>query len=117
MTRFQHARRRLLFLASLVGAIGILEASAGTAQAQAPAAPGTRPAGYYYGGRYYQYNYAAPTYNTAPRRFGYFGTRNAPTRSGYRPGSIYYQSDSPFIRDYSTARDLPFSKPWMRPLR
>lgn len=114
MTRFQRARRRLLFLASLVGTLGLLEVSAGTAQAQAPGTvyvtPGYRPAGYYYGGRYYYYNY-----NTAPRR--YYGYSTAPTRSGYRPGSIYYQAGSPFVRDYSTGRNLPFAKPWMRPLR
>jgi hypothetical protein len=99
-----------------MGAIGALNVSAGTARAQAPVAPRTvyaapayRPAGYYYGGRYYQYNY-----NTAPRYYGY---STAPTRSGYAPGSIYYQYGSPNVRDYSTARNLPFAKPWMRPLR
>lgn len=98
------------------------------AEAQAPA----RTTGYYHysGGRYYYAPYAAPNYRPAPRY--YDGYRSPSTAYGYSrpyqsyyaapmnsngfaPGSIYYQADSPFVRDYSTARDLPFAKPWMRP--
>ena len=64
------------------------------------------------GVRYGYYRPATRVYATPRPYYSY-----RPIRQGFAPGSIHYQADSPFNRDYSTARDLPYSKPWMLPPR
>lgn len=92
---------------------GSLTVTTDKAHAQAPGTVPYRPtmaARYYYNPRTGGYYYAYPQQYTVTRPAARSG-------NGYAPGSIYYSSTSPFVRDFSTARDLPLAKPWMRPLR
>jgi len=104
---------RTLALAGLLAVGGGLCIGASSARAQVvggPVAGPVVPRYYYsYGGTYY-----------AP---GYYGATN--TARGYYYGGGYYGAPgypgggtvNGFARDWSTGRNLPLAKPWMRPLR
>ena len=90
-----------------------------TAQPAAPVAAAAASPRYVYAPGYYGYGYysypgpetapqpaaSAPTYYSAPRSYGY--------PSGHFRGDG--DSVGPGHRDWSTGRDVPLAKPWMRP--
>jgi hypothetical protein len=98
----------LVGLLALVGSLGDFASSA---QAQAwggRVSRQYRPGRYYYPGRdYYFGSVVGPIFPTA--NSSYFD-RDYLNRPMPRDGSG-------FVRDWSTARNIPYGKPWMRPSR
>ena len=109
-------RIRTLLATGVLSAAGTL-LSAGVAQAQAPArtyAPA--PAGYTYrtytsGGR--NYYYYAP--NTTTRGTTAYLVPNRTVQRAARSNWAPYNSSTYY--DWSTSREVPMVKPWMRPYR
>ena len=106
MIRFRPTSTTIKTAALALGAFLGLGTSAAHAQVAA-AAPTYGPRAFVpatgrvnYGGVYYGSNFYGPG--------GYFGG----TTNGYNPGRV---GPGP-VRDWSTGRNVPLAKPWMRPL-
>lgn len=108
-TKMNKRLRKVLAVAAF-GAAGAISPAA-VAQAQAPARVYAPPAGYSYrtyssGGRTYYY------YAPSPRSTGYLVPNQMVPRRSRSDWAPYHK---PRYYDWSTSREVPYIKPWMRP--